>query len=138
MSITARLNQINTAIDRDACAQLDDQLSKRFIALDPLGYFLIRVDVVSAELVVEHYGNTIDEQGLARDPDSGEVISCRQGGPRTPSAVWRGRTAKEVGIALSEGEENQPLSCLDHALYLGRELQKAERCLLDGSKYVQD
>ena len=138
MSITARLNQINTAIDRDACAQLDDQLSKRFIALDPLGYFLIRVDVVSAELVVEHYGNTIDEQGLARDPDSGEVISCRQGGPRTPSAVWRGRTAKEVGIALSEGEENQPLSCLDHALYLGRELQKAEKCLLEGSTYVQD
>lgn len=132
------MNQINTAIDRDACAQLDDQLSKRFIALDPLGYFLIRVDVVSAELVVEHYGNTIDEQGLARDPDSGEVIACRQGGPRTPSAVWRGRTAKEVGIALSEGEENQPLSCLDHALYLGRELQKAEQCLREGSAYVQD
>ena len=132
------MNQINTSIDRDACAQLDDQLSQRFIALDPLGYFLIRVDVVSAELVVEHYGNTIDEQGLARDPDSGEVISCRQGGPRTPSAVWRGRTAKEVGIALSEGEENQPLSCLDHALYLGRELQKAEQCLLEGSTYVQD
>ena len=138
MSITARLNQINTAIDRDACAQLDDQLSKRFIGLDPLGYFLIRVDVVSSELVVEHYGNTIDEQGLARDPDSGEVIACRQGGPRTPSAVWRGRTAKEVGIALSEGEENQPFSRLDHALYLGRELQKAERCLLEGSTYVQD
>ena len=132
------MNQINTAIDRDACAQLDEQLSKRFIALDPLGYFLIRVDVVSAELVVEHYGNTIDEQGLARDPDSGEVIACRQGGTRTPSAVWRGRTAKEVGIALSEGEENQPFSRLDHALYLGRELQKAERCLLEGSTYVQD
>lgn len=132
------MNQINTAIDRDACAQLDDQLSKRFIALDPLGYFLIRVDVVSSELVVEHYGNTIDEQGLARDPDSGEVIACRQGGPRTPSAVWRGRTAKEVGIALSEGEENQPFSRLDHALYLGRELQKAEQCLLEGSTYVQD
>lgn len=132
------MNQINTAIDRDACAQLDDQLSQRFIGLDPLGYFLIRVDVVSSELVVEHYGNTIDEQGLARDPDSGEVIACRQGGPRTPSAVWRGRTAKEVGIALSEGEENQPFSRLDHALYLGRELQKAERCLLEGSTYVQD
>jgi hypothetical protein len=113
-------------------------LSQRFIALDPLGYFLIRVDVAAAELVVEHYVNTIDEKGLARDPDSGEVIACRQGGPRTPSAMWRGRTAKEVGIALSEGEENQPLSRLDHALYLGRELQKAEQCLRDGSTYVQD
>ena len=96
------------------------------------------MDTAAAELVVEHYGNTIDEQGLARDPDSGEVIACRQGGPRKPSAVWRGRTAKEVGIALSEGQQDHPLSRLDHALYLGRELQKAEQCLKDGSPYVQD
>ena len=132
------MNQINTAIARDARDLLDDELSQRFIALDPLGYFLIRVDVVADDLVVEHYGNTIDERGLARDPDSGEVIACRQGGPRTPSAVWRGRTAKEVGIALSEGEGINLLSRLDHALYLGRELQKAEQCLLEGSTYVQD
>jgi hypothetical protein len=132
------LNQINSAIDLNACAQLDEQLSQRFIALDPLGYFLIRVDVAAAELVVEHYGNTIDEQGLARDPDSGEVIACRKGGPRTPTAVLRGRTAKELGIALCEGDGNHPLSRLDHALYLGRELQKAEQCLREGSPYVQD
>jgi hypothetical protein len=132
------LNQINSAIDLNACAQLDEQLSQRFIALDPLGYFLIRVDVAAAELVVEHYGNTIDEQGLARDPDSGEVIACRKGGPRTPTAVLRGRTAKELGIALCEGDGNHPLSRLDHALYLGRELQKAEQCLREGSPYLQD
>ena len=132
------MNQINSAIDLNACAQLDEQLSQRFIALDPLGYFLIRVDVAAAELVVEHYGNTIDEQGLARDPDSGEVIACRKGGPRTPTAVLRGRTAKELGIALCEGDGNYPLSRLDHALYLGRELQKAEQCLREGSPYVQD
>jgi hypothetical protein len=132
------LNQTNSAIDLNACAQLDDQLSQRFIALDPLGYFLIRVDVAAAELVVEHYGNTIDEQGLARDPDSGEVIACRKGGPRTPTAVLRGRTAIELGIALCEGDGNYPLSRLDHALYLGRELQKAEQCLREGSPYVQD
>ena len=132
------MNQINSAIDLNACAQLDEQLSQRFIALDPLGYFLIRVDVAAAELVVEHYGNTIDEQGLARDPDSGEVIACRKGGPRTPTTVLRGRTAKELGIALCEGDANHPLSRLDHALYLGRELQKAEQCLREGSPYVQD
>ena len=132
------MNQTNSAIDLNACAQLDDQLSQRFIALDPLGYFLIRVDVAAAELVVEHYGNTIDEQGLARDPDSGEVIACRKGGPRTPTAVLRGRTAKELGITLCEGDGNHHLSRLDHALYLGRELQKAEQCLREGSPYVQD
>ena len=41
-------------------------------------------------------------------------------------------------IALAEGVGPHPLRRLDHALYLGRELQKAERCLIEGSDYVQD
>ena len=118
---------------------LDERLSQRFIALDPKGYFLIKVDHAAAELVLEHYGNTIDEKGLARDDETGEVLSCKGGnGPRQPSAVYRGFTAKQVGIQLTEGEGAHPLSCLDHALYLGRELQKAEVCLKAGTSYVQD
>lgn len=118
--------------------ELDAQLSKRFIALDPAGYFLIRIDRDAAELVAEHYGNGIDERGLATDPDTGEVLSCRGGGPRRPLAVYRARTAKELGIALTEGPEPHPLSRLDHALYLGRELQRAEACLEQDLDYVQD
>ena len=117
---------------------LDEELSRRFIALDPAGYFLIRVDAESQELVAEHYGNDIDERGLATDPESGEVIGCRGGGPRLPLAVYRGRSAKELGISLSEGKGPHPISRLDHALYLGRELQKAERCLVQGLPYIQD
>jgi hypothetical protein len=117
---------------------LDEELSSRFIALDPAGYFLIRVDAEAGELVAEHFGNGIDEHGLATDSETGEVLSCRGGGPRTPLAVYRGRTAKELGILLSEGEAPHPISCLDHALYLGRELQKAEYCLRQGLTYVQD
>jgi dihydropteroate synthase len=52
--------------------------------------------------------------------------------------VYRGKTAKQLGIELSEGDEPLPISRLDHALYLGRELQKAEQCLLEGRPYVQD
>jgi dihydropteroate synthase len=117
--------------------ELDESLSKRFIALDPSGYFLIRVDAQQQELVAEHYGNTIDEQGLARDPETGEVIRCQGAGPRTPTAIFRGRTAKELGMLLTEGDQ-VPLSRFDHALYLGRELQKAERCLESGELYIQD
>ena len=118
---------------------LDERLSQRFIALDPKGYFLIKVDHSAEELVLENYGNTIDEKGLARDSETGEVLSCKGGnGPRQPSAVYRGFTAKQVGIQLTEGEGSHPLSCLDHALYLGRELQKAEVCLKAGTSYVQD
>jgi dihydropteroate synthase len=117
---------------------LDERLSQRFIALDPAGYFLIKLDLEAGELIAEHYGNGIDERGLATDPDTGEVISCRGGGPRSPLKIYRGRSAKELGMALTEGEGPHPISCLDHALYLGRELQKAERCLEDGSTYIQD
>ena len=119
-----------TPPDRQA---LDGQLSQRFIALDPSGYFLIKLDRAAGELVAEHYGNGIDERGLAT-----EVLQCRGEGPRLPLAVFRGRSAKELGIALSEGEGPWPISRLDHALYLGRELQRAERCLEDGSDYIQD
>jgi len=121
-----------------AATALDDGLSQRTIDLDPAGYFLILVDHEAAELVAEHYGNGIDERGLATDPETGEVISCRNAGPRKPLAVFRGRTAKELGIALTEGDGPFPLSRLDHALYLGRELQKAELCLEQGIPYVQD
>lgn len=125
---------------RDPCPRLslDEALSQRFIALDPSGYFLIKVDAAAGELVAEHYANGIDERGLATDPDTGEVISCRGSDPRVPMAIYRGRTAKELGIALTEAEGPHPLSRLDHALYLGRELQKAELCLLQGLPYEQD
>ena len=126
---------VPTPPDRQA---LDDQQSHRFIALDPCGYFLIKLDRAAGELVAEHYGNGIDERGLATDPDTGEVLQCRGDGPRLPLAVFRGRSAKELGIALSEGDGPWPMSRLDHALYLGRELQRAERCLEDGSAYIQD
>lgn len=117
---------------------LDEALSQRFIALDPSGYFLIRVDSERQELVAEHYGNTINEQGLATDPQSGEVIRCQGAGPRAPLKAYRGRTAKDLGILLTEGSGPFPLSRLDHALYLGRELQRAEWCLETGEPYIQD
>ena len=126
----------STAAQMDA---LDQRLSKRFIALDPSGYFLIKLDRGAAELVLEHYGNTIDDKGLARDAETGEVLRCDGGNaPRRPSAIYRGCTAKQLGIQITEGDCPLPISRLDHALYLGRELQKAEQCLRDGTIYVQD
>ncbi|MEB3266661.1 MAG: DUF4346 domain-containing protein [Cyanobacteriota bacterium] len=118
--------------------EIDADLSRRTIELDPAGYFLIKVDADAGELVAEHYDNGINDQGLATDPATGEVLSCRGGSSRAPLRVLRARTAKELGIALTEGPLPHPLSRLDHALYLGRELQKAEHCLIAGVPYVQD
>ena len=100
----------------DRTPSLDDQLSQRFIALDPSGYFLIRVDSSAGELVAEHFRNDVDAKGRATDPETGEVLSCRGGSQRAPTVCYRGRTAKELGIALTEGEGPHPVSRLDHAL----------------------
>jgi len=129
------MSQTPMASDRQ---RLDEDLSQRFIALDPAGYFLIRVDSDAGELVAEHYGNGINERGLATDPETGEVLACRGTAARAPIAVYRGRTAKELGIQLTEGEGPLPISRLDHALYLGRELQKAEHSLVTAQPYIQD
>ena len=128
-------------MNEDAFTQidlLDEKLSDRFIALDPSGYFLIRVNTTTKELVLEHFGNDIDEKGRAVDKETGKVLGCEDGKPRKPLATFKGRTAKEIGIQLTEGGGPHPVSRLDHALYLGRELQKAQHCLINGIPYVQD
>ena len=117
---------------------LDAALSQRLISLDPSGYFLIRIDDLTKELIVEHFGNDLDDLGRAVDPETGEVLGCHDHQPRIPLRVYRGRSAKEVGILLTEGDGPYPVSRLDHALYLGRELQRAESCLLNATSYIQD
>jgi len=117
---------------------LDDQLSKRQIELDPKGYFLIKIEPLTNELILEHYLNNIDDKGRAIDPESGEPIRCDTKRANRPSNIFRGKSTKEVGIQISEGQGPFPISRLDHAIYIGRELQKAEQCLKTGEKYIQD
>ena len=117
---------------------LDDKLSKRQIKLDPKGYFLIKVEPLTNELIIEHYINNIDHKGRAVDPKSGKLIGCSTKNPNQPSNIYIGKSAKEVGIQISEGNPPFPLSRLDHAIYIGRELQRAEQCLKTGEEYIQD
>ncbi|MBP0001413.1 MAG: DUF4346 domain-containing protein [Cyanobacteria bacterium SID2] len=126
------------APNREELAVLDDKLSQRFIELDPLGYFIIYLDREAGEICAEHYTNEINEKGLAVDPETGEPIPCSGGVQRKPTVIYRGRTAKELGIAITEKADPKLLSYLDHALYLGREFVKAEIALLSGEEYVQD
>ncbi len=118
--------------------KIDENYSSRHIALDPKGYFLIQVNQEQNELIVEQFSNNIDDKGIATDPKTGQALKCTNGKKRTPINIFKGKTAKEVGIQLTEGKEPFPISKLDHALYLGRELQKAEYCLINGKPYIQD
>ena len=117
---------------------LDNKLSKRHIDLDPEGYFLIKVDLLTKELKLEHYQNKIDNQGRAINPKTGEPIGCKSENPNQPNKIYVGKSAKELGIQISEGKGPFPLSRLDHAIYIGRELQRAEQCIKTGEKYIQD
>jgi dihydropteroate synthase len=119
-------------------AAIDDQLSKRFIALDPDGYFIIYIDREAGLICAEHYSNTINEKGLALDPETGEPLCAKGSLKRSPTAVFKGRTAKELGMKITEEANPVPLSRLDHALYLGREFVRAEMALISGSEYIQD
>ena len=117
---------------------LDDKLSKRQIELDPKGYFLIKIEPKTNELILEHYLNDIDQKGRAIDPKSGEPIGCKTKSRNQPNNIYRGKSAKQLGIQISEGHGPFPISHLDHAIYIGRELQRAEQCLISGKQYIQD
>lgn len=120
-------------------AEIDAQFSKRFIELDPEGYFIIYVDRAAGLICAEHYTNHINDQGLAVDPETGETLCARGGNrKRVPTALYTGKTAKELGIKITEEAQPCPLSRFDHALYLGREFVRAELALLNGENYVQD
>ena len=123
---------------REERMRLDAQLSQRTIQLDPNGYVLIKLDREKGELIVEWFSNGINEQGLATNPETGEVLACKGSAPREPIKIFKGRSAKELGVALTETNEQPFISKLDHALYIGRELQRAEACLENGNDYVQD
>ncbi len=117
---------------------LDDQLSNRLIELDPSGYFIIYLDRAAQRIRAEFYTNTINDKGLACDPETGEPLPCGGELKRQPSRVFQGRTAKELCIEIFEKPEMCCITRFDHAAYLGREFVRAEHCLLSDREYVQD
>lgn len=122
----------------DTITSLDNELSKRYIALDPGGYFIIYLDREAGLICAKHFTNIINEKGLAVDPATGKVIPCDGSLKRTSETVYKGRTAKELCVKLLEEIQPCPVTMLDHAAYLGREFLRAEIALINGSEYIQD
>ena len=121
----------------DEKIKIDNNLSNRYIDLDPNGYFIIKIDLEENKIILEHFSNNIDEEGYALDPDTNEPIKCDSKYKRASNAVFEGISAKQLGILITE-ERNDLITRIDHALYLGRELQKAEECLYKKLQYIQD
>ena len=124
----------------DTLKAFDDKLSKRFIELDPDGYFLIYLDTEQGVICAKHFTNVINDKGVACDPDTGKPLLARKDTqPRQSTRLYQGRTAKELCIKIFEDKDTPcPISYLDHAAYLGREFVRAEIALVNGEPYVQD
>jgi dihydropteroate synthase len=122
----------------DNLTAIDRQLSTRHIDLDPEGYFIIYVDRAAGLICAKHYTNTIDDRGLAVDPETGKVIPAKGSVPRNSTTLFTGRTAKELCVKVLEQTQPSPVTMLDHAAYLGREFVRAEIALLSGGEYIQD
>jgi len=119
-------------------AAIDDKLSKRFIDLDPGGYFIIYLDREAGLICAKHFTNVIDERGLALDPETGKPIPVRGKVERVHTIVFSGRTAKELCVKVFEQNQPSLVTRLDHAAYLGREFVRAEIALVTAVEYVQD
>ena len=117
--------------------KIDNELSSRYIDLDPKGYFIIKVDLEEKKIILEHFLNNINEEGYALDPETNAPIKCDTQSNRLSNEVFEGISAKQLGILITE-ERNDLITRFDHALYLGRELQKAEECLYKKLPYIQD
>lgn len=117
---------------------IDDQLSKRSIALDPSGYFIIYVDREQNLICAKHYSNIINDRGLAVDPETGKTIPAKGKVDRRAEQLFTGRTAKELCVEIFEKTEPCPVTMFDHAAYLGREAHRAELALLQQQDYIQD
>ena len=121
----------------DEKIKIDNSLSNRYIDLDPKGYFIIKVDLEENKIILEHFLININDDGDALDPETNEPIKCDSQNKRVCNEVFEGISAKQLGILITE-ERNDLITRFDHALYLGRELQKAEECLYKNLPYIQD
>lgn len=133
---------MNLIVETDVLAKkvqkIDDELSKRSLALDPSGYFIIYVDRQQNLICAKHYSNFINEKGLAVDPETGKPIPARGKVDRQAVQLFTGRTAKELCVEIFEKTQPCPVTLFDHAAYLGREAQRAELALLQQQEYIQD
>jgi dihydropteroate synthase len=133
MNLTAETNLLAQQLQA-----IDDQLSKRSLALDPSGYFIIYIEREQNLICVKHYSNIINDQGLAVDPETGKPIPAKGKVDRQAVQLFSGRTAKELCVEIFEKTQPCPVTLFDHAAYLGREAHRAELALLQHQEYIQD
>lgn len=95
MNLTAETNLLAQQLQI-----IDDELSKRLLALDPSGYFIIYIEREQNLICAKHYSNIINDKGLAVDPETGKPIPAKGKVDRQAMQLFTGRTAKELCVEI--------------------------------------
>ena len=93
---------MNSSKSLDEKIKIDNNLSNRYIDLDPNGYFIIKVDFEENKIILEHFLNNINDEGYALDPETNEPIKCDSQNTRVSNEVFEGISAKQIGILITE------------------------------------
>jgi hypothetical protein len=92
---------------------------RKEVILDPAGFFVIELDSNNKNIRVEYYSNVYKNN---------RIVSG------TLEMVFTGLKADAMSDTIAKKIPNLRL---EHYMYLGRELQKAQYCLEQNKKYVQ-
>jgi dihydropteroate synthase len=138
MNLIAEMPTVEMNVIAKQVREIDDELSKRSLALDPSGYFIVYVDYQQNLICANFYTNLVNEKGLAVDPETGIPIPAKGKLNRQAVQSFAGRTAKELCVDIFEKTHPCTVTLFDHAAYIGREAQRAEFALLQRQEYIQD
>lgn len=117
---------------------LDKFLSSRDLTMDSKGYFLMKLDHEKGVIRATYHSCIVNDKGEVCDIN-GNKLSCHGNNRPEPMETFEARTAKDLTVQIFERWEHAAeLVSVGHAAYIGREAQKAERCLFEGSFYQQD
>lgn len=120
---------------------VDTYLSTRSCNMDDKGYFMISNDSEKKRIVAKFFSSMLNDKGEVCDLQGNKISCCGDDAKKQrpePMIVFEGRTAKEITVKMFEEWEHANIFSPAHAAYLGREAQRAERCLFSGTFYQQD
>jgi len=96
-----------------------EKTSRKDVILDPEGFFVIEINRIKKEIVVEYYSNVYKNNKIV----SGNL-----------QKVFTGKKASALSDTISK---HVPKLLSEHYMYLGRELQRAQWALDSNKKYIQ-
>jgi len=119
-------------------AMLDKFLLACKLNMDKKGYFMMKVDHNRGVVHATYHSCIKNENGEICDV-RGKKISCSGDNRPEVMIAFEACTAKELTVEIFKRWEHVgELVSVGHAAYVGREVQRAEACLIAGRFYQQD